>query len=212
MSSGTPEATIEGVPAAPDYYDLLGLARDCDQHSVKRAYRTAARRLHPDLPGNRGSRSSAREFRLVREAYEVLQDPERRRRYDLYGRDGGVFGVGPGPSGAGSTEPEFNLHTRAGEGVASIFEDLFAVDESLRTQTGRRPPSPWNPSDLGAHAPEDLPQTPGLGGNSEAGTQSGFSGHRFGFDPEALAEAAMAGDLSAANAGFASQPGSPSGD
>jgi len=187
------------VSSASDYYDLLGLARDCDQQSVKRAYRTAARRLHPDLPTNRGSRDAAREFRQVREAYEVLQDPERRRRYDLYGRDGGVFGVASGHSAGSSMEPDFKLHTRTGEGVASIFEDLFAVDESLRAQTSRKARSPWNPSDLGAMEAEDRPESHSYANVAEQEFGSPGSGHRFGFDPEALAEAALAGDLSAAD-------------
>jgi len=187
------------VSTVPDYYDLLGIARDSDLQSVKRAYRIAARRLHPDLPGNRGSRDAAREFRRVREAYEVLQDPERRRRYDLYGRDGGVFGSASGPSAASSMEPDFNLRTRTGEGVASIFEDLFAVDESLRGQTSRRARSPWNPSDLGALESEDLPHSSSYGEAAQRNGRASGSGHRFGFDPEALAEAALAGDLSAAD-------------
>jgi len=187
------------VSIASDYYDVLGLTRDCDQQSVKRAYRTAARRLHPDLPANRGSRQAAREFRQVREAYEVLQDPERRRRYDLYGRDGGVFGVAAGQPGPPGTEPDFTLHTRAGEGMAAIFEDLFAVDESIRERTSRRARSPWNPSDLGALHPEDMPPAAAPVDGMQESTHQAPSGHRFGFDPEALAEAALTGDLAAAD-------------
>jgi len=184
------------VSSVLDYYDLLGLQRDCDQPSLKRAYRSAARRLHPDLPANRGQRDAAREFRQVREAYEVLQDPERRRRYDLYGRAAGVFGATAGGSGS-SSEPDFKLRTRTGEGVASIFEDLFAVDESLRQTTSRRPRSPWNPSDLGDLEPGDLPDSDDWTARPAAGAAG--SSHRFGFDPEALAEAALAGDLNAAD-------------
>ena len=183
-----------------DYYKVLGLNQDCDQYSIKRAYRSAARRLHPDLPANKGSREAAREFRQVREAYEVLTDPERRRRYDLYGRDGGVFGVGQGRSGP-AAEPGFELRTRAGEGVASIFADLFAVDDNIKAQTRRSAPSPWNPADLGAAQREDLP------GSGRSVDSTGARGrtepqHPFGFDPEALAEAALAGDLAEADSPF----------
>ncbi len=198
MSFESAAATIDALSTDSDYYALLGLSRGCDEQSIKRAYRSAARRLHPDLPSNRGSREAAREFHQVREAYEVLQDPERRRRYDLYGRDGGVFGSVSGATPRG-TAPDFNLHTRAGEGVASIFEDLFAVDESIKAQTQRRARSPWNPSDLGAMSPEDMPSSSGYGSSAEAKTSANPSGHRFGFDPEALAEAALAGDLASAD-------------
>ncbi|HEY3355309.1 MAG TPA: molecular chaperone DnaJ [Polyangia bacterium] len=86
------------MPAPPkrDYYEVLGIARDADAAEIKTAYRGLAHRFHPDK--NPGDQSAEELFKEVSEAYAVLSDPERRARYDHYGRDGapgdGGFGVG----------------------------------------------------------------------------------------------------------------------
>lgn len=66
----------------PDYYQLLGVSRDCSQLEIKRAYRRLARRYHPDVCREEGAEER---FKEISQAYAVLSDPERRRRYDLYG-------------------------------------------------------------------------------------------------------------------------------
>jgi molecular chaperone DnaJ len=63
-----------------DYYSVLGVPRDASQEDVKRAFRRLARETHPDA--NPGDPQAEAGFREVAEAYEVLSDPERRRRYD----------------------------------------------------------------------------------------------------------------------------------
>ncbi|WP_287152878.1 molecular chaperone DnaJ [Candidatus Solincola tengchongensis] len=90
-----------------DYYAVLGVSRHADQEEIKRAYRRLARRYHPDV--NRGDREAAERFKEINEAYEVLGDPAKRRRYDLYGESGGIPSVFEGGF----------------EGFGDPFSDLF---------------------------------------------------------------------------------------
>lgn len=69
-----------------DYYEVLGVARGADANDIKKAYRKMALQYHPDK--NPGDNKSEEQFKLVSEAYEILKDPEKRRRYDQFGRAG----------------------------------------------------------------------------------------------------------------------------
>ena len=68
-----------------DYYDLLGVARDADADSLKRAYRRLARQYHPDINKEAGAEDK---FKEIGRAYEVLSDPQTRARYDQFGEAG----------------------------------------------------------------------------------------------------------------------------
>ncbi len=69
-----------------DYYELLGVARDADQSALKKAYRKAALRSHPDR--NPDDPDAEEKFKEMSEAYGVLSDPEKRSIYDRYGKEG----------------------------------------------------------------------------------------------------------------------------
>jgi curved DNA-binding protein len=69
--------------AGKDYYNILGVSRSATEREIKQAYRKLARQHHPDV--NPGDRSAEERFKQINEAYEVLSDKEKRRKYDKYG-------------------------------------------------------------------------------------------------------------------------------
>ena len=68
-----------------DYYKVLGVSQSASEKEIKSAYRKLARKYHPDL--NPNSADAERKFKQVNEANEVLSDPEKRKKYDQYGKD-----------------------------------------------------------------------------------------------------------------------------
>ncbi len=68
-----------------DYYKVLGVAKNADDAEIKKAYRKLARKYHPDInPNDAGAK---KKFQEINEANEVLSDPEKRKKYDQYGKD-----------------------------------------------------------------------------------------------------------------------------
>ena len=68
-----------------DYYKLLGLNKTATSKDIKSAYRKLARKFHPDL--NPNDKDAKKKFQEINEANEVLSDPEKRKKYDKYGKD-----------------------------------------------------------------------------------------------------------------------------
>jgi curved DNA-binding protein len=68
-----------------DYYSILGVDKNATEDDIKKAYRKLARKLHPDL--NPNDKEAHKKFQQVNEANEVLSDPEKRKKYDQYGKD-----------------------------------------------------------------------------------------------------------------------------
>jgi curved DNA-binding protein len=83
-----------------DYYKTLGVARTADDKAIKTAYRRLARRHHPDV--NKGK---ADRFKEISEAYTVLSDPEKRKRYDTLGPDWERYAQAGAGAGAGGRSP-----------------------------------------------------------------------------------------------------------
>lgn len=117
------------VTAQRDYYEILGVARTASQDDLKKAYRRLARQYHPDL--HSGSRKSQMEqkFKELNEAYEVLGNPDARKKYDRYGhrwQEAEAYEKARKQAGAGMG-PEFEFREGYGEGFdfGDIFETLF---------------------------------------------------------------------------------------
>src|ERR1044072_8684848 len=68
-----------------DYYSILGLNKNASQEDIKKAYRKLARKHHPDV--NPNDPAASKKFQQINEANEVLSDPEKRKKYDQYGKD-----------------------------------------------------------------------------------------------------------------------------
>src|SRR5713226_2252290 len=127
--TGRPSATLRiGDVAASsnrmefkDYYKTLGVARTADDKAIKTAYRRLARRHHPDV--NKGK---ADRFKEISEAYTVLSDPEKRKRYDTLGPDWERYAQAGAGAGAGGRSPFEGRNVRfSQEGDAGGFSDFF---------------------------------------------------------------------------------------
>ena len=132
-------STTEGFRAdwaQKDFYAELGVTKDATADEIKKAYRKLARANHPDSnPGDSAdSRAKHDKFKAVAEAYDVVGDPEKRKKYDemreLYGSGafrGGFGGGGFGGGGQGGFNLEDLLREQAGRGggFGDMFGDLF---------------------------------------------------------------------------------------
>jgi curved DNA-binding protein len=126
-----------------DYYKVLGIKKDASADEIKNAYRKLARKHHPDL--NPNDKEANRKFQQINEANEVLSDPEKRKKYDQYGKDwqhaeafekarhsqggghggGGQGGSGFGGMGGGFGDADFGGSTFGEGGFSEFFESLF---------------------------------------------------------------------------------------
>ncbi len=113
-----------------DYYEVLGVDRNADDAALKKAYRTLAKKYHPDA--NPGDAEAEAKFKEASEAYAVLSDPEKRRQYDQFGHaafEGGAGGGGFDFSDMGDIFSSFG----------DIFGDLFGSGFGGRRSSGSAP-------------------------------------------------------------------------
>ena len=109
-----------------DYYEVLGIRRDCGNGEIKAAYRKLAMKYHPDR--NPGDKAAEEKFKEAAEAYDVISDPQKRNIYDQYGHQGLE---GSGFSGFGGFDDIFSS-------FGDIFEDFFGFGSSGRSKTRAR--------------------------------------------------------------------------
>lgn len=79
-----------------DYYDVLGIDRNADEKTIKKAYRKLAKKYHPDT--NAGNPDAADKFKEVNEAYDILSDPKKKKMYDQFGHAAFEAGADPEPT------------------------------------------------------------------------------------------------------------------
>ena len=110
-----------------DYYETLGVSKTATQDEIRKAFRKLARQYHPDVAKDKKTAES--KFKEINEAYEVVGDPEKRKKYDTLGKDwerGGGFQTPPGwgrpGGGAGQPGGDFSF---GGTGFSDFFEQFF---------------------------------------------------------------------------------------
>src|SRR5690554_1901162 len=143
-----------------DYYKILEVDKSASQADIKKAYRKLARKLHPDL--NPNDKTAQKKFQQINEANEVLSDPEKRKKYDQYGKDwqhtdafeqsrqqqqqsgGGFGGFGGGRTytsgGQGFDESQFS----------DFFESMFGGGGGFSGGGQRRQAAQFKGQDLNA--------------------------------------------------------------
>ncbi len=156
-----------------DYYETLGVSKTAGEDDIRKAFRKLARQYHPDVAKGKDKARAEEKFKEINEAYEVLSDPEKRRKYDQLGADwqhagvpgGGYPGNGAGGfgfpprrgagGGAGPGAGEYEFDFGGSTGFSDFFERFFGG------AAGRGGANPFGvPSGGGAG---------GMGGAAQAG-------------------------------------------
>ena len=138
-----------------DYYATLGVAKTATEKEIKQAYRKAARKFHPDV--NPGDRAAESRFKEINEAYEVLGDPDKRKKYDELGANWRQYEQAKQQSGAGPFgDGTWTVNVGGGEGG---FRTM--TEEEMRRIFGDQDPfSDFFHAFFGGAAPEPGPRSP----------------------------------------------------
>ena len=110
-----------------DYYKILGIDKNADENTIKKAYRKLAKKYHPDT--NAGNAQAAEKFKQITEAYSVLSDPEKKKMYDQFGSADYQGGQGPF-GGANGGYQEFHFD---GGDMDDILKNIFGGGFSGRS-------------------------------------------------------------------------------
>lgn len=123
-----------------DYYETLGIKRDATEKEIKAAYRKLARKWHPDLHTGKNKKEAEEKFKLINEAYEVLKDPEKRKKYDRLGANwqAGQDFEPPPDMGGVHFYTSGDFEDFAGHGFSDFFDMLFGQAYRGRGAKGRQ--------------------------------------------------------------------------
>lgn len=156
-----------------DYYKVMGIPKDTPQKDIRAAYRKRSKQFHPDLHPN--DPKAKAKFQMLNEAYEVLNDPDKRAKYDQYGENWkqaeqfGGFGAG---GGSGNPFEGFSFNMGGEGGMSDFFQQIFGsmgMGGARRTTRTRRKAEP---TETEAHATIDV-WTAMLGGEVILSTSFG---------------------------------------
>ena len=146
-----------------DYYETLGVARNASDEEIKKAFRKLARQFHPDVAKNK--KQAEEKFKEINEAYEVLGDSTRRKRYDELGSNwnsGADFRPPPGWESAqggsrrrGPGGEDYDFHF-GGTGFSDFFEQLFGAARGGGQRAGSARRGGFGEEDLGSERGQDL--------------------------------------------------------
>mgnify|MGYP001062438932 CR=1 FL=1 len=111
-----------------DYYEVLGVDKNADEATIKKAYRTLAKKYHPDM--NPGDKEAEKKFKEASEAYAILSDPEKKQQYDQFGHAAFEGGAGGGYGGFDFNSADFS------DIFGDIFGNMFHGGTSRKTSSG----------------------------------------------------------------------------
>ncbi|MCZ6684909.1 MAG: DnaJ domain-containing protein [Candidatus Dadabacteria bacterium] len=125
------------MAAARDYYKILGVSKNASKEDIKKAYRSLARKYHPDL--NPDDKMAEEKFKELQEAHEVLSDEEKRKTYDMFGsaefRPGGQTTWRRAGDPGGSSY-QYTYSSKDFPGFEDIFKDIFGFRGDPRARRG----------------------------------------------------------------------------
>jgi DnaJ-class molecular chaperone len=121
-----------------DYYATLGVAKTASEKEIKQAYRKLARKHHPDV--NPGDKSAETKFKAINEAYEVLGDPEKRKKYDELGANWRMYEQAGAGAPGGAPPPGWNVNYGGGAGSGGGGGFRTMTEDEMREMFGDADP------------------------------------------------------------------------